>query len=198
MPRKVRSFTSGSLYCVQFIISLSLLAPSAGFAQIASVASNQAVPQAQNGPSNPGGNRLDEILARGVLRVGLSGDYKPFSIVTGTTMEGLDVDMAASLAKSLGVKLELVQFHWPSLMQDLAANKFDIAMGGISITLQRQRVALFTIPVMHGGKTPIALCTNKDKYQTLASIDQPQVRVIVNPGGTNETFARANLHHAHL
>ena len=113
-------------------------------------------------------------------------------------MEGLDVDMAASLAKSLGVKLELVQFHWPSLMQDLAANKFDIAMGGISITLARQRAALFTTTVMHGGKTPIARCADKDKYQTLSDIDRPEVRVIVNPGGTNESFARSNIHHAHL
>jgi cyclohexadienyl dehydratase len=146
----------------------------------------------------PSSSLLDQIVARGVLRVGLSGDYRPFSIVTGSTMEGLDVDMAASLAKSLGVRLELVQFKWPTLMQDLAANRFDIAMGGISITLQRQKVALFSIPIMHGGKTPIARCSDKDKYQTLADIDQPEVRVIVNPGGTNESFARTNIHRAHL
>jgi cyclohexadienyl dehydratase len=143
-------------------------------------------------------SRLDEILARGSLRVGLSGDYRPFSIVVGSTMEGLEVDMATSLAKSLGVKLELIRFAWPTLMQDLAANKFDIAMGGISINLQRQRIAYFSVPVMHGGKTPITRCTDKEKYQTLSEIDRPGVRVIEPPGGTNETFARANLHQAHI
>jgi cyclohexadienyl dehydratase len=149
-------------------------------------------------PKDNSSSRLDEIMARGVLRVGLSGDYKPFSIVAGSTMEGLDVDMAASLAKSLGVRLELIKFSWPTLMQDLAARRFDIAMGGISVTLERQRLALFSAPAMHGGKTPIARCVDKDKYQTLAEIDRPGVRVIVNPGGTNENFARANLHQAHL
>ena len=83
-------------------------------------------------------NQLDAIRAAGVLRVGTTGDYKPFSYRTGTgTYVGLDIEMAESLAWSLGVKLELVATTWPTLMQDLAANRFDIAMGGISITPER-------------------------------------------------------------
>jgi len=187
--------TSNMAHWLGFILLSIPFTLHVGFSQTASV-SSAGTAHTQDGLSNSGSSRLDEIITRGTLRVGLSGDYKPFSIVAGTTMEGLDVDMAASLAKSLGVKLELVQFHWPELMQDLAANKFDIAMGGISVTLQRQRMALYTVPVMHGGKTPIARCADKDKYQTLESIDQPGVRVIVNPGGTNESFARAHLHQA--
>ena len=156
----------------------------------------------------PGVNRLDEVVARGSLRVGLSGDYKPFSIKTsagtmpqgtsGVEMEGLDVDMARNLADSLGVKLELVQFAWPNLMSDLQAGKFDVAMGGITITLPRQKLAFFSTPVMRSGKTPIARCADKDRFGTLAQIDKPGVRVIANPGGTNESFARANLTQAQL
>ena len=44
--------------------------------------------------------------------------------------------------------------------------------------------------MMVDGKTPIARCADKDKYATLAGIDQAATRVIVNPGGTNEKFAR--------
>ena len=146
----------------------------------------------------PGPSRLDEVVARGTLRVGLSGDYKPFSIKNGDAMEGLDVDMARSLADSLGVKLELVQFAWPSLMSDLQAGNFDVAMGGITITLPRQKVAFFSSPVMQGGKTPIARCADKGRFDTLAQIDQPGVRVIANPGGTNESFDRATLKQAQI
>ena len=146
----------------------------------------------------PGPNRLDDVVARGLLRVGLSGDYKPFSIKTGDGMEGLDVDMAQSLASALGVKLELVQFAWPTLMTDLQAGKFDVAMGGITITLPRQKLAFFSSPVMRSGKTPIARCTEKGRYDTLADIDKPDVRVIANPGGTNESFDRANLKQSQL
>lgn len=147
-------------------------------------------------------NLLDQVVARGTLRVGLSGDYKPFSIrpdgKAAADMEGVDVDMARSLADALGVKLELVQFAWPTLMTDLQSGKFDVAMGGITITLPRQKMAFFSSAVMQSGKTPIARCSDKGRFDTLAQIDQPGVRVIANPGGTNESFDRANLKQAQL
>ena len=145
-------------------------------------------------------NRLDTILARGTLRVGFTGDYRPFDLRDAATgqITGLDVDMAENLAASLGVKLELVPTAWGSLMADLAAEKFDIGMGGISITLDRQRVALFSTPVMRSGKTPIARCDAAARFQTLADIDQPGVRVLTNPGGTNERFARAHIRQAEI
>ena len=71
-------------------------------------------------------------------------------------------------------------------------------MGGITITLDRAKTALFSTAVMRSGKTPIARCADRDKYATLAQIDQPGTRVIFNPGGTNERFARANATHAQL
>jgi len=104
----------------------------------------------------PGGALLDEIIARGVLRVGSTGDYKPFTFLNPATaaFEGIDIDMAASLAKALGVKLEIVKTAWPTLMADFTAGKFDAAMGGVSVSLERQKKGLFTIPYMVDGKTP--------------------------------------------
>ena len=105
-------------------------------------------------------------------------------------------DMAMSLAQSLGVKLEIVKTSWSTLKSDLEANSFDIAMGGITITLDRQKVGLFSNLVFLSGKTPITHCGDEPKYETIAAIDQPSVRVIVNPGGTNERFDRAHLQNA--
>lgn len=143
----------------------------------------------------PGASRLDAIAARGVLRVGTTGDYRPFTYYDQETekFEGIDIDMAQSLARALGVRLELVRTSWPSLGPDLAADKFDLAMGGISVSLERQKTALYSIPYLTDGKTPIARCADHEKYRSLADIDRPGVRVIVNPGGTNERFARAHL-----
>ena len=152
-------------------------------------AAGLAVPALAETPS-----RLDAITTSGTLRVGLTEDYRPFSIagVSGA-VEGIDVDMANKLAASLGVKLEIVKTSWPTLKTDLEADKFDIAMGGITITLDRQKVGLFSTPVFASGKTPITHCGNEGNYQTLTQIDQPGVRVIVNPGGTNERFDKAHL-----
>jgi cyclohexadienyl dehydratase len=141
--------------------------------------------------------RLDTIVGGGVLRVGLTEDYRPFSFADASgKVEGMDVDMAMSLARSLGVRLEIVKTTWPTLKADLEANRFDIAMGGITITLDRQKTGLFSNPVFSSGKTPIAHCGDEPKYGTVAAIDQPGVRVIVNPGGTNERFDRAHLEKA--
>ncbi len=148
----------------------------------------------------PGGSRLDQILARGTLRVGLTGDYRPFSTLDKATgaYSGLDVDMATALATALGVKPEIVATRWSDLIGDLNGDKFDVGMGGISVNLTRQKSALFSIPLMRTGKTPIARCADRARYQTLAAIDRPSVRVIVNPGGTNEAFDRANLSKAQI
>jgi cyclohexadienyl dehydratase len=143
-------------------------------------------------------SRLDQIAARGTLRICTTGDYKPYSFYRPDgTFEGIDIDMAESLAKSLGVKAEYVKTSWSNLMSDFVA-KCDIAVGGVSTSLERQKHAFFTEPYMIDGKTPIVRCGDVDKYQTLAQIDQPSTRVIVNPGGTNERFAKQYLPHATL
>jgi cyclohexadienyl dehydratase len=144
--------------------------------------------------------RLDEILARGVLRVGTTGDYRPFSAFDKTSgvYSGFDVDLAQSLGAALGVKVEFEATSWPNLSRDFEAGAFDIAMGGVSVTLDRAKKGFFSTPYMREGKTPIARCADKDKYQTLAQIDRPDVKVIANPGGTNERFDRANLHAAQI
>jgi cyclohexadienyl dehydratase len=118
--------------------------------------------------------RLDAIVGGGTLRVGLTEDYRPFSFADASgKVEGIDVDMATSLAQSLGVRLDIVKTSWPTLKSDLEANSFDIAMGGITITLYRQKTGLFSNPVFSSGKTPISHCGDEPKYGTIAAIDQP-------------------------
>jgi len=99
--------------------------------------------------------------------------------------------MARSLAQALDVQIEFVPTTWSNLAKDLAGGAFDIAMGGVSVTLDRQRKGFFSAPYMRDDKTPIARCADEKKFQTLSEIDGPGVKVIANPGGTNERFDRA-------
>jgi cyclohexadienyl dehydratase len=103
--------------------------------------------------------------------------------------------MAQDLAENLAVKLDLVQTTWATMAADLAT-KCDIAMGGISITLERAKHALYSSPYLRDGKAAAIGCADRSKYETLADIDLPGVRVVVNPGGTNAEFDSANIHHA--
>lgn len=149
-------------------------------------------------------NHLAEILRRGELRVGTTGDYEPFSFsksgVDNDTdnITGIDIDLAENLAASLGVKLKLVKTSWPTLMVDYSAQQFDIGMSGISRTLLRQRQAFFSDKYYVGGKTAIGRCAMAADLNSLGKIDQPNIRVIVNPGGTNEKFVRQHIHRAQV
>jgi cyclohexadienyl dehydratase len=143
-------------------------------------------------------SRLDTVLKTGALRVCTPGDYKPFALAKGDAgYEGIDVDLVQAMAKALGVEAKFVRTSWPKLMDDFV-EKCDLGVGGISITLDRQKRAFFSDPYMVNGKAPITRCENAQKFQTIADIDKPGVRVIENPGGSNERFARANFKQAKI
>ncbi|GLW09154.1 cyclohexadienyl dehydratase [Microtetraspora sp. NBRC 13810] len=148
----------------------------------------------------PRGSLLDEVPRAGVLRVCTTGDYRPFTYRDPATgaYRGIDVDMARDLAGSLGARADFVPVTWASLLAQVTAGRCDIAMGGITATLERAREAVFTAPYLEDGKAPIARCEDAGRYTGLTRIDRRGVRVVVNPGGTNETFARTRLRHARV
>ena len=134
------------------------------------------------------------------LRVGTTGDYPPFSFVESQTgqYQGSDIDQARALAAALHRRVVFVPTTWGTLAADLAAGRFDIAMGGISVNAQRAAQGAFTAPYLHDGKTPVVRCEEVARFQSIEQINRPDVRLIVNPGGTNERFAHEHLAQANL
>lgn len=138
---------------------------------------------------------LEEIRAGGVLRVGTAGDYQPMSFLDPdtNTYVGFDAELAEDLAASLGVEIEYVKTSWPTLMEDTLAGKFDLAVCGITVTDARKEQALMSDGYLENGKTVLCRAEDADKYTSLEAINRPEVRVMENPGGLNEKFARENL-----
>ncbi|TLK48744.1 transporter substrate-binding domain-containing protein [Glutamicibacter sp. V16R2B1] len=134
--------------------------------------------------------RLDAIKKANQLKVCTTGDYRPFTYLDPESGEwsGIDIDMAQDLAEELGVEVEFVQTSWKNLMPDFL-EKCDMAVGGVSISLERAEQAYFSDATLDEGKTPITLCENVEKYDTVKEINQPGVRSITPIGGTNEKFA---------
>ena len=152
------------------------------------------------GDSAAAGETLARIRESGVLRVGTAGDYQPMSYLdpeTGTYV-GFDAELAENLAEALGVRTEYVKTSWPTLMEDTLAGKFDLAVCGITITDARKEQALMSIGYLGNGKTVLCRAEDADKYTSLEAINRPEVRVMENPGGLNEKFARENLPQANL
>ena len=146
--------------------------------------------------------RLEEIAERGTIKIGTTGDYKPMSYFNKETgeYEGIDAELSKLIAESLGVKIEYVPTTWSNLTQDTLAGKFDIALCGISRNYAREKVLEMSDGYGVGifGKTILCRKDDAKKFKTLADINKPEVRVMINPGGTNEKFANANLKNAKI
>lgn len=139
---------------------------------------------------------LDKIQKRGTLLVGTTGDYRPLSYKEPETGDywGFGIDMAGEIAGALGVSVSYVPTSWPTLSADVQkAELFDFAIGGITITDARLQSMDMSEGYLCNGKTILCRKEEADKYKSLEDLDKPEVRVMVNPGGLNEKFARENL-----
>jgi cyclohexadienyl dehydratase len=142
---------------------------------------------------------LQRITSSGVLRIGTTGDYAPFSLEANGALSGSDIDLAQQLAARLHVRAVFIHTTWATMVDDLEQGTFDVSVGGVSITPAREAQGAFSIPYSSGGKTVLARCADSRTFRAgLVAVDRPKVRVIVNPGGTNEQYVRSNVHHAQI
>lgn len=143
-------------------------------------------------------SQLAQILQRGYLLVGTTGDFKPMTYYDAKTgeYEGFDIEASKLLADSLGVEVRYVKTTWPTLLQDTLDGKFDIAMSGITRTFARQQKAALSHGYITFGKTALMRAADAKKYLDLAAMNRKEVHVGVNPGGTNEKFVHEFLPNA--
>ncbi len=144
----------------------------------------------------PGGAARAEKRA---LRFGLTGDYPPFAEQRPDgSLQGADIDMARQIARTMGRPAEFVLTSWSTLPGDFAAGRFDIAIGGLTVTPERAALGTFSLTLLDDGKRPLALCRNQTRYKTLADIDRPGVNVQINRGPAIAQLAGQWLHRANL
>ncbi|MBR3559307.1 MAG: transporter substrate-binding domain-containing protein [Bacteroidales bacterium] len=143
---------------------------------------------------------IERIQQRGKLLVGTTGDYRPLTFREPETGEyrGFGIELAQAIADSIGVPVAFVRTTWPTLTADVLAEPqtFDLAIGGITITEARLATMLMSEGYLANGKTILCRTEDTARFHSLADIDRPDVRVMVNPGGLNEQFANQNLTHA--
>jgi len=149
----------------------------------------------------PLAGKVAQIAERGTLLVGTTGDYRPLSYREADgNYWGFGIEMAQKIAERLNVDIDFVQTSWPTLTADVLGEPqtMDFAIGGITITDARRETMLMSDGYLCNGKTILCRTDEAARFQSLADIDRPEVRVMVNPGGLNEKFALANLTHAQI
>ena len=92
-------------------------------------------------------DRLQDILDKGVVRIGVPIDVPPFGFTDENQQPvGLDVDLAKQVAEALGVELELQQITGINRIPFLLTDKVDIVIAVMGATPERAKQIMFTSP----------------------------------------------------
>jgi cyclohexadienyl dehydratase len=150
-------------------------------------------------PAAAGRSRLQQILERGTMRVGTTGDFNPMSFRDTSTnsYQGFDVEAMTQLAADSGVRVEWVQTEWAQIVAGIGANRFDI-FSGASVTMARARGAAFTAPYFEFSSVPVAAKSAAGRFTSWAAINAEGVRVAVSMGTVFADQAQAHFPRARI
>ena len=135
---------------------------------------------------------MARIMRTKTLRTGFVAGAAPYftkSVATGA-WQGFCVDFAGQLASALGVKLQSVETTWGNAVLDLQSNKID-CMFAMAPTPQRKKMVGFTNPLFQNTFTLVARKGFDPK--TWADVDKAGVRIGVDIGSNQDTFATQTL-----
>ncbi len=134
---------------------------------------------------------LDDIKARGTLRVGMEPGYMPFELTNQKgEIIGFDVDMAKRMAKALDVELELVSTAWDGIIPALITSKFDIIMSGMTVTEERAKAVDFADPYIIIGQTALIRKELADEVKSYKDLDDPKYKIASKLGTTGEIASK--------
>lgn len=130
---------------------------------------------------------LDKVKAMGELSVAMEGQYPPFNFVNDQNqVVGFDASIAGALAERLGVKLKIVTTVWDGIIAGLLAQKYDIIVGSMSITPEREKSVDFVGPYYHAGRA--VFVRTDSTIQNLTDLKGKKLGVTF--GETHDKWAR--------
>jgi polar amino acid transport system substrate-binding protein len=139
----------------------------------------------------PAPGRLDRILERGELRVGLSGNQPPLNMKNKSgEIIGLEVDLLEALAQSMGLESRLVPMPFADLLPALEGGSVDLVISGMTITPERNARAAFVGPYFITGKSVLAKSNAIANMEDTDSLDDSERSYAALAGSTSAEFVR--------
>ena len=139
-----------------------------------------------------------QAVKRGALKVGLD-IFVPWAMKDKKgNLVGFEVDVAKELAKDMGLEIELVPTKWDGIIPALLTGKFDVIIGGMSITPKRALQVNFTNPYEYAGMGIVAHKGKAPGFSSLEDFNKPDVEIAVKLGTTAEAAAKKMMPKAKL
>ncbi len=137
---------------------------------------------------------IEKILKRGELRVGFESGYVPFEMTNKKgKFIGFDMDFGRKLAKVMGVKFVPVNTSWDGIIPALMTDKFDIIMGGMTITQERNLKILFADPYIVVGQTILLNKKLAGKVKSYKDLNDPKYILTSRMGTTGEQAIKKHI-----
>lgn len=141
---------------------------------------------------------IETIKQRGVLRVGMS-TFVPWAMRDKNgDLIGFEIDVAKKLAADMEVEAEFVPTAWDGIIPALLASKFDVIIGGMSITPARNLTVNFAAPYAHSSLGVVASKKLAADLSWPEDYNSPKVTFVCRRGATpcsyiKDTFPKATL-----
>lgn len=141
---------------------------------------------------------LETIKKRGSIKIGMS-TFVPWAMRDKNgALIGYEIDVAKQLAEDMKVKVEFVPTAWDGIIPALLAGKFDLIIGGMSITPERNLTVNFTLPYANSGIHLVANKALAAAFKTLEDFNKPTVILAVRRGATPAIVAKRLIPQATL
>lgn len=142
---------------------------------------------------------LERVRAQHSLRVCIWPDYFGVTYRNPRTglLSGIDIELSAEFAASLGVDLVYVESSFQRLIEDLHAERCEIAMHAVGVTAHRLEHLRFSQPYLRSDIYGVTTRSNRAIRQW-ADIDQEGIRVAVQAGTFMEPVMTKSLKRAQL
>jgi polar amino acid transport system substrate-binding protein len=129
---------------------------------------------------------LADVKSRGELVAATEMQFPPFDISDNGEYKGVDRELIDAVGKILGVKVKYLDLPWTSVLPGLEAKKFDICIAPVTITKERMKRYLFTVPI--ADATAALMKRANDK-----SINKPEDLAGKTVGGQKGTSQLAQI-----
>lgn len=133
---------------------------------------------------------LDEILQKGTIRIGMYNQDPGRMYLDPDTNElmGLEPDIAADFAEALGVKCEIVQAEWDSLIPGLLADQWDIIIANMARLPSRAASVDFTLAYENYDGTCIAVRSDEERIVDWESMNDSSIKIGTGRGNSAEAY----------
>ncbi len=132
---------------------------------------------------------VDDIKKKGELVIATSPDFPPFeSLDENGNVEGIEIEILNIVCEELGVKLNIKQMNFDTVIPGVQAGKFDVGVSGISVTPEREKNVLFTDPYCLAAQAIVVASGSDIKSKA----DLTGKKISVQSGTTAETYCMSN------